>query len=208
MNYRSVENRCAFNLSTSSLCEEETLSILESNGFKIIDVNIITLARDRIGKSTFKRGSYPNLAPSVVDCSGFTKWLYGQMGVWIPRRSIQQSEYGMTVSNLSNIVFGDLLFTTGPKNYYRTEPAKCIGHVGIATGKETVIHASGKKRGVIETPIDKFFRKGNVKGISRIVKDFNQLITVEIPNDYYIESSDDIFWKIVQWNHSLTTTSP
>lgn len=69
---------------------------------------------------------YGGTSPSGFDCSGFTQYVYRQVGVKLPRTSGGQSRAGQYVS-LSNIKPGDLLY--GP------------GHVGIYLGNGKFIHS-------------------------------------------------------------------
>ncbi|KKQ94039.1 MAG: hypothetical protein UT20_C0041G0007, partial [Candidatus Levybacteria bacterium GW2011_GWA1_39_11] len=143
MEYRAVGNRCAVILDSLHLpiSHEETLIILNHKGFVLVEVDIIALARQCIGISQYRRGARPSEAPLVVDCSSFIKWLYAQRGIWLPRRSIQQRELGEVV-NLDELVAGDVVFISGRIDYYHDDPANGVGHVGIATGYGTVVHAA------------------------------------------------------------------
>lgn len=62
------------------------------------------------------------------DCSGLTRWVYGQVGVSLPHYSVAQWSYGRRVSRRA-LAPGDLLFFSG------------LGHVGIYLGHGAVIHA-------------------------------------------------------------------
>ncbi len=69
---------------------------------------------------------YGGASPSGFDCSGFTQYVYRQVGISLPRTSGAQSKSGQYVS-LSNLKSGDLLY--GP------------GHVGIYIGNGQYVHA-------------------------------------------------------------------
>jgi peptidoglycan endopeptidase LytE len=98
MVFRAVGNRCAVDLQTLNLPvdQEEALKILVKAGLAPIAVDLIQLARSLL-KAKYRRGAYLWLAPKVFDCYSFTKYLYGQRGIWLPRRSIQQRERGSPV---------------------------------------------------------------------------------------------------------------
>lgn len=68
-------------------------------------------------------------SPSGFDCSGFTSYVYRQMGVSIPRTARQQQNFGTKVS-LSALQPGDLVFWGSPAY-----------HVGIYIGGGSYIHA-------------------------------------------------------------------
>lgn len=67
--------------------------------------------------------------PDRFDCSGFTMFVYRQVGVSLPHSSRMQINYGERVSR-SNLRPGDLVFFGSP-----------IHHVGIYVGGGMMIHA-------------------------------------------------------------------
>ncbi|MCO7126985.1 NlpC/P60 family protein [Sporolactobacillus shoreicorticis] len=78
------------------------------------------------------------------DCSGFTKKVFGKLGIDLPHSSVQQARFGTRVSK-SNLKPGDLVFfnTSG----------EGISHVGIYVGGGWMISSENKKTGVRETQI-------------------------------------------------------
>ena len=66
--------------------------------------------------------------PSSFDCSGFTMYVYAQVGVSLPHNAAAQYGYGTPVSR-SQLAPGDLVFFDG------------LGHVGIYVGGNSFIHA-------------------------------------------------------------------
>lgn len=199
MEYRAVGNRCAVIL--NSLClpssREETLNMLNHKGFALVEVDIVALARQCVGTSQYRRGARLFEAPVIVDCSSFIKWLYAQRGIWLPRRSIQQRELGEAV-NLDELVAGDVVFVSGWIDYYYDDPANGVGHVGIATGDGTVVHAADRKANVVETPLDKFVGKTKFRGARRYVSKDVEVLTLETPLNREVEIADDIRWIILQ----------
>src|SRR3989338_7221928 len=123
-----VNNRVAVVIKDLHLpiSEEDAVLVLYKKGFMLLKVDMIKCARQCINSSRYRRGARPSEAPGFVDCSSFTKWLYGKRGIWLPRRSIQQSEMGEAVG-LKNVIEVDLIFVTGWINYYRHEPVYSIG---------------------------------------------------------------------------------
>ena len=199
--FRASGCRCAVDLSELRLpiSNLEALTLLASIGFHVVEVDLVQIARSRIGASRYRRGSRLADAPDVFDCSSFIKWLYAQRGVWLPRRTIQQIELGAPVP-LSEVAAGDVIFTTGSVNYYHDDPALGVGHVGIATGEGTVVHAANKRAGVIETDISKFTAADSkVRGIRRYILDSARVVTLEIPPAREVELSDDIRWIVLQY---------
>lgn len=199
MDYRSVKNRCA--IIPTALCVsiafEEVLTLLMQKGFRMIEVDIIKLARECIGTSTYRRGARFSEAPAVVDCSSFTKWLYANRGIWLPRRSIQQRELGQTVS-LEELAAGDLVFVSGFINYYYDNPSDGVGHVGIATGDGTVIHAADSRGNVVESSIQTFIGTTKFRGAKRYIPCDVDVITLETPSNRDVETMDDIKWILLQ----------
>lgn len=199
MQYRAVQNRCAVHLSSLNLLfsDTEALVILESKGFKVLEVDLIALARQCIKTSTYRRGARPSEAPMVVDCSSFIKWLYGQHGIWLPRRSIQQRELGTPVP-VEEIGAGDVIFVSGWIDYYHTDPKDGVGHVGIATGEGTVVHAADRKAHVVESSFESFIGKTKFRGARRYVPKDQTVLTLETPPDREVEIADDLRWIVLQ----------
>lgn len=81
--------------------------------------------------------------PKAFDCSGYTSYVYKQLGYQISRTSKQQYKEGTTVDRYQ-LKKGDLVFFT------RRGSGKNVGHVGIVvtadntTGDFSFIHASVK----------------------------------------------------------------
>jgi len=197
--YRAVRNRCAVNLLELKIPFDpiDIIQFLHSIEFKLLNVDIIALARERIGKAEYRRGARPSESPDIFDCSSFVKWLYGQKGIWLPRRTIQQSVMGEEVDP-SNLKAGDLIFTSGYINYYHTRPDnESIGHVGIATGENSVIHAANKRTGIQEVSLERFIPNDEYAQIVRryVSKD---TLTFETPTHREVEWSDDFRWIILQ----------
>ena len=199
MRYRAVANRCAVDLDSLALpiSKMEALDILEKAGFKLLPIDLIALARQCIGKSLYRRGAKLSQAPSVVDCSSFVKWLYAQRGIWLPRRSIQQREIGKAIC-LDQVMGGDLIFAPGFINYYIDDPSDNVGHVGMATGENTVIHAANEKAGVVESPLVSFVDDAQFRGARRILPDNREAVTLLTPPEREVETEDDIKWIVLQ----------
>ena len=67
-------------------------------------------------------------SPSGFDCSGFTMYVFAQVGVSLPHNAAMQYSYGSPVSR-ENLQPGDLVFFHG------------LGHVGLYIGGNQFIHA-------------------------------------------------------------------
>ncbi|MEN9934750.1 MAG: hypothetical protein RLZZ387_1329 [Chloroflexota bacterium] len=77
------------------------------------------------------------------DCSGFTKYVFGQFGLKLPHSAASQysSRYGAVVSDPSELQSGDIVFFV---NTYK----RGISHVGIYIGGGNVVQALTPGRGV------------------------------------------------------------
>lgn len=98
-------------------------------------------------------------SPSGFDCSGFTKYVYGMMGVKLNRTAAQQLKNGYAVTNLQP---GDLVFFA---NTYSTSAA--ASHVGIYVGNNQFIHAANG--GVKITSMDHEYYAARYVGARRVV---------------------------------------
>lgn len=77
-------------------------------------------------------------SPSGFDCSGLVQYVFGQLGVQVPRGSVAESEVGTPVASLAEAQPGDLLFFEPGAN--GAPPGK-PGHVGIYVGNGQMIDA-------------------------------------------------------------------
>lgn len=92
--------------------------------------------------------------PNKFDCSGFTQWVYRDVGIHIPRVSKDQARVGEFVK-YTNLKRGDMVFFDTKKK--RTGR---VNHVGIYLGNGNFIHASSKGKGVViyNFEEDKFYK--------------------------------------------------
>jgi peptidoglycan DL-endopeptidase CwlO len=67
-------------------------------------------------------------SPSGFDCSGLVQYVYGRLGVQLPRTSYEQFKEGVHIAR-ADLRPGDLVFFDG------------AGHVGIYAGHDRFIHA-------------------------------------------------------------------
>jgi cell wall-associated NlpC family hydrolase len=85
--------------------------------------SVISIASRYIGVPYVSGGA----SPSGMDCSGFTQYVYAQLGISLPHSSSAQAGYGTQVP-ASEAQPGDLMWTPG--------------HVSIYAGGNTMIDAS------------------------------------------------------------------
>jgi cell wall-associated NlpC family hydrolase len=200
MTYHAVGNRCAVHIPSLKLpiSNSAALKILRAKGFSQIHVDTINQARELIGVAKYKRGADIRDAPNVVDCSSLMKWIYTQMGIWLPRHSIDMRDYVKESVPVNKITKGDLVFTSGFRNYFWDDPNNGVGHVGIATGNGTVIHAANSKLGVIESPLKGFTKEEKIRGVRRIIPLSENVITLLCPPDRIVEWSQTFRWIVLQ----------
>lgn len=193
---------CAINIEELQLpiSSDQADQIMIDLGFRYHEINLLEAARSCVDKAIYERGVDFRLAPSTVDCSSLTKWLYALRGIWLPRLAIQQSEMGEEIPLDAEPQLGDLFFSPGRFAMSRSKKADApqIGHVGFATGEETVIHASCWKGQVREVPIRKYkSMRHKVCLIKRIIADPAHTLTYSWPSNLVIETSDDVRWLIL-----------
>lgn len=76
-----------------------------------------------------------------IDCSGFVKFLYGQIGLNLPRTAAQQVNVGQRISRLEDLRSGDRL-------YFWSSKRNRVGHTGIYLGNGYFVHSSTNHHGV------------------------------------------------------------
>ncbi len=200
MIFRAVNGRCAADIGGLDLpvAGEEALAILARCGLEPVRVDLIAACRGLIGRAGYRRGARLAEAPGVFDCSSLVKWAYGLLGVWLPRRAVQQYS-AAEPSPDGDRRRGDLVFVSGLIDCYDTDVAAAVGHVGILTGDGTVIHAANSRVGVVETEVEAFTRNGAAyRGLRRPVSDLGRLVTFRLPPSRDIETSDDLRWLVLQ----------
>jgi cell wall-associated NlpC family hydrolase len=109
---------------------------------------ITSLAKTKLGKK-YVWGASGN--KNTYDCSSFTKFVYKNIGIDIPRTSLRQSKFGKFVKR-SELKKGDLIFfdTSKKRKGY-------VNHVGIYLGDNKFIHASSAKKKVVVSNLSKFY---------------------------------------------------
>ncbi len=81
--------------------------------------------------------------PNNFDCSGYTYYMYGSMGIEIPRVAREQAKNGKEI-RMNELIYGDLIFfDTEVKRRGR------ITHVGMYLGNGWFTHASTTKYEIV-----------------------------------------------------------
>lgn len=88
---------------------------------------------------------YGGSSPSGFDCSGFTMYVFKQMGVSLPHSATSQwqSGKGQKLYSASELKSGDLVFFNDPSR----SKGKACSHAGIYMGGGQFIHASSANSG-------------------------------------------------------------
>jgi cell wall-associated NlpC family hydrolase len=131
----------------------------EAGGSNALESSAIALARAQIGKPYVWGGASPQTS---FDCSGLVQWVYGQLGVRLPRTAQQQ--YGATARvSREELQPGDLLFFT--RTYPSREP---ITHVGIYVGGGQMVNATTPGDVVREMPAFSGYWGAHYAGAGRV----------------------------------------
>lgn len=128
-------------------------SVVSSLGQAVVDE-----AMKHVGKAYV----YGATGPNAFDCSGFTSYVYRQLGYSLNRVAADQSKNGVPVER-SDLQLGDLVLFNNRGTSY-------IGHVGIYIGNNKMVHASTSSTGVIVTDLDSAYYNERYAGARRIVK--------------------------------------
>ncbi|MBW3114352.1 C40 family peptidase [Bacillus sp. MCCB 382] len=127
---------------------------------------VVNLAKEHIG-TPYKFGG---TTPAGFDCSGFLYYVYGQLGIKLPRTSSEQYQVGQKVSK-ANLQPGDLVLFS---NTYKPG----ISHAGIYVGDNQFISAenAGIKISSLDNPYwgPKFTAGKRLDSVSQ-TKDFSDL---------------------------------
>lgn len=107
---------------------------------EIISNQIVNYAQQFVGNPYVYGG---NSLTNGVDCSGFTKIIYGMYGIYLPRSAPEQAYSGVSVG-LSNIMPGDLVFSGYDGN---------VCHVAIYIGNDKLVHALNSNVGIVITDL-------------------------------------------------------
>ena len=206
MTLRSVGNRISVNFNSLNLpvSNEQALEILKGKNIQPIEVNILSLAKNLVGKAQWKLPSRQWETPDFFDCSSLTKWLYGQKGIWLPRRPLQQFEFCChhgSIHKLTEITEGDIVFTSSPyKQGVNTGEDDGIGHVCISIGDGQVICATNSEfgTGILEISIEKLLGTRKLRSIGRMHDKTSEITTLTFPLGREIETVDDVRWIVLQ----------
>jgi len=104
---------------------------------------------------------YGGATPAGFDCSGLVLYVFGEVGVDLPRTARDQSRSG-SAATLRTMLPGDLIF-------FRID-RDVISHVGIYVGRGEFVHAPGTGKFIRTDSIDNPWWRRRVKGVRRILE--------------------------------------
>lgn len=123
------------NLATNDASVSGTVSTVKGEG---VGVDVCNYALQFVGNPYVYGG---NSLTNGIDCSGFTKAVYAQYGVALPRTSVAQRTVGVEVRDRSALKPGDLIC-------YDATTQFSSSHVAIYIGNGQVVHAAGQRSGI------------------------------------------------------------
>lgn len=127
---------------------------------------VIGIAQTKIG-CPYK---YAGKGPDSFDCSGFTGWVFRQVGITLSASSASQYSDGRAIPSGEALKPGDLVFFGGRKDM------RNVGHVGIvvdydrATSTFTFIHAATSTGIEIQKSTASYYAARYI-GARRIIED-------------------------------------
>jgi hypothetical protein len=142
----------------------------------------VDIAAQQIGKQY----SLGDEGPNTFDCSGLVHYSYAQVGITLPRLSLDQSRQAGTQvdgSNLDTVSLrrGDLVFFDMEKPTRGGAPV--VNHVGIYQGNGIMINAMSEQLGIGLGHLDRQYWKDRFVSARRIVASPPQQNYVVNPGD-------------------------
>lgn len=202
VNYRAVGTRCAVDIGelaqALNLPEDRVACLLAQNGFDMCRADPVPWARRLVDRAHYCRAAPFELAPQAVDCSSLIKWIYHQCGIWLPKLAVQQKRFTAAHPvKLDDLRAGDLVFRTGRHNYWYPDEdiSQSVGHVGLATSRRTIIHAT-KWDGVREASLKSFLGKRPHRGATRVLPAKRRILTLTCNTVHGIEYSEDVLFLL------------
>ena len=152
---------------TSAAGSEQTTAAAQAATEDAGQADLGTQVIDEAKKYLGTRYVYGGSSPSGFDCSGFTSYVYKQLGYSIPRSASSQWTGLETTISRDDLQPGDLVFFRDPSR----SKGKACSHVGIYIGDGEFIHAasgssSGKK--VRVSSLSENYYSGYYKGAKRV----------------------------------------
>jgi hypothetical protein len=133
-----------------------SLSLIATDAAAADDV--VDLAASLIGRP-YEWGAE---GPKTFDCSGLTQYVYSRFGVDLPRRAVNQADFGDATRRLQR---GDLVF------FASDAKKSVVTHVGIYEGNGRMIDASKRYGRVRRDDLNDAFWTSTFMGARRVTDD-------------------------------------
>lgn len=130
-------------------CQKRTPTVeVEVNSTNIFTKKLIEIALRHRGKPYV----YGKTGPDSFDCSGFVYGVHKELGIILPRTSLNQSQIEGEKISRNRLQQGDLVF-------FDTSLKGKVNHSGIYLGEGKFIHASsGKANSVTVSSMDAWYK--------------------------------------------------
>ena len=100
--------------------------------------------------------------PAGFDCSGFVYYVFRQIGIGVPRSTIEQSNSGVRIP-AAELRPGDLV-------YFRNTSRRGISHIAIYIGNGKIIHAVNERVGVTVSELWSSYWASHYAGSLRVIR--------------------------------------
>ncbi len=190
---RIIHGRCAVDLYDWQLpvSDGRAIEVMTRLGCKFSRPSVIELVREQMQRAVFTPRARMADAPQKVDCASLMKWAYAKLGLWLPRRALDQWAYGTPV-DWDEMQPGDLFFI---KSSYHNRPDQhgvLIGHVLMVADHETLYHAALRPGTVCQAPLQRFRDPDCYRGIRRYAP-LDRILTVTVPRHLGVKTREDLF---------------
>ena len=118
---------------------------------------VVAVARSFVG-TPYRNGG---AAPGGFDCSGFTRYVFAQVGVALPRTVQEQATAGKHVDR-RDLRAGDLVFFA--------IDGRTISHVGILVSAGAFVHAPGSRSSLREESLSLAYWQTRYAAARRVVR--------------------------------------
>ncbi|MBQ2893534.1 MAG: C40 family peptidase [Oscillospiraceae bacterium] len=145
--------------------------------------NLLTAAKEYIGVPYVSGGT----SRWGFDCSGYTQYVFDQVGLSIARTVWMQMDVGIIVAK-EDLQCGDLVIFS-----YTGENGGFASHIGIYVGNDQVIHASSS-RGVTISDLNSAYYVTHYQCARRIILE-EEVFQLSIPVTGIMQNASGSYWR-------------
>lgn len=145
--------------------------------------NLLTAAKEYIGVPYVSGGT----SRWGFDCSGYTQYVFNQVGLTIDRTVWDQMDEGIIVAK-EDLQCGDLVIFS-----YTGENGGFASHIGIYVGNDQVIHASSS-RGVTISDLNSAYYVTHYQCARRIILE-EEVFQLSIPVTGIMQNASGSYWR-------------